>query len=767
MNTIKKIISMVVVTAFIIPVVSFAFHTPTVFVYEPITTQTSATLIGFIDPDGEETTVWFEWKNNSGLVSTRPQKYLNYTTYTDSISGLNENTTYEYYAVAQNSSGIVYSNPQLFRTLKNPSATPPTSTGSIPTVTTNGATNISQTSATLNGNLTATGGLCTTVWFEWGSNSGTVPTKKGDCLSTATIYNNTISGLSPNTTYSYFAVAKNDTDTVYGTPVTFKTESVAINLPPVNPPPGQNSSTPVPTTYPATNVYQNSAIVNGQVVSQGINVNTWFEYGTTQSFSYTTTPFYYGTGTTSYSAPLYNLTPNTTYYFRTVVQNTYGTVPGQTLSFVTPAYASVYNPPVYTPPAYSPPLVTTYSADVSNQFATLSGYVNPQGTQDTVRWFEWGRTTSFGTSTQQISHGSTASNFNSLITGLEPCTDYYYRAAARNSTGPTVYGSSTLFRTTCSTTTQSGQAPTVTTSFASDRTGRSAKLNGFIFTSVSQSSNAWFEWGTNLSLVNRTESFNRGSLPVTRHSDTISGLVLGQVYYYRIVAENSFGKTLGQVNSFVSEPVAIVETKTIFVNQVRPQPVLETIPVSSVPVIVQNNVAQPSLIALSIDGGSSVITNGSNRSYRIVWKNESTQQLKDVVLRVNFPPMINVESATRGVFSAENNTVTIDVKTLSPSESGETTISTIVDKRLKTAGIVVVTANMVYTNIANIQSDVIAYVTHTIESASTVLGANVFGSGSFVPTTLLEWIILFILVLILVLLGNNLYGRLATHQVKN
>jgi hypothetical protein len=37
--------------------------------------------------------------------------------------------------------------------------------------------------------------------------------------------------------------------------------------------------------------------------------------------------------------------------------------------------------------------------------------------------------------------------------------------------------------------------------------------------------------------------------------------------------------------------------------------------------------------------------------------------------------------------------------------------------------------------------------------------ASQFGAGSFLPTTLFEWMILAILTLLLMLLGNHLYGR--------
>lgn len=589
-------------------------------------------------------------------------------------------------------------------------------------------------SATVSGTLSDTGGATTSVWFEWGTSYTAVNNGSGTRTNSQTFntapqnFEQLLSGLSANTTYYYRAVFENTYGKSSGEIRSFMTPSCST---------GDNQQTYV-TTNSATSVSQNSATLNGHVTGSGSNINAWFEWGTNTSLGNTTSSLSYGTGATNFSNSIYNLNPNTTYYYRAVAQSSYGTVYGNTLSFTTSGQSNNQ--------AY----VTTNSASaVSQNSATLNGYVTGSGANINA-WFEWGTSYSLGNTTTVLNYGTSATNFSNTIYNLNPNTTYYYRAVVQSTYG-TVYGNTLSFTTSgqgYNYNTYSGVAPTVTTLLATEITNTGAKLNGLVFASGNQSSSAWFEWGTSSNLVNKTQTVNVGSLPSVKHSDFLTGLVQGQTYYYRIVAENPYGKVYGAVNSFVSETTTYVAPTVVTPVVVKP----------TTTVITRGSSAQ-SLVALSIEGGAEMITNGEKRTYHVVWKNESTQSLKNVVLRVTFPQSITVDSATKGVFSGADNSVIIDLKTLAPKESGETFIFTTTSRGLKSGELLVVIANMVYTGANGVQGDAIAYVTHRGEVTQTVASANIFGAGDFIPTTLFEWIILMILVLILVLLGNHLYGR--------
>ena len=97
-----------------------------------------------------------------------------------------------------------------------------------PTTATSGsATDVSFTSATLNGTVNANG-QSTTVWFQYDTVSGSytntssTQTVTGASDTTVSI---SISGLSPGTTYYYRIVAQNSAGTVYGSEMSFTTLS--------------------------------------------------------------------------------------------------------------------------------------------------------------------------------------------------------------------------------------------------------------------------------------------------------------------------------------------------------------------------------------------------------------------------------------------------------------------------------------------------------------------------------------------------------------
>jgi hypothetical protein len=196
-----------------------------------------------------------------------------------------------------------------------------------------------------------------------------------------------------------------------------------------------------------------------------------------------------------------------------------------------PATASAADP---TPPSAA----TNPATNVAQSSATVNGTVNPNGT-DTTYYFQYGTTTSYGSSTTSTDAGSGSSNVpvSANLTGLAPSTTYHYRVVAVSTTAGTTDGTDQTFTTTT--------PPTATTGSPSNVTRSSATLNGTV-NPEGQSTTYYFRYGPTTSYGTQTTPANAGSGTgqVAVHS-TIQGLTADTVYHYQLVTQNAGGTSYG------------------------------------------------------------------------------------------------------------------------------------------------------------------------------------------------------------------------------
>ena len=301
----------------------------------------------------------------------------------------------------------------------------------VPTATTNSPSNITNTSAALSGYVSGNGSTIN-GWLEFpcfGAQYGNVYGVTSSNLY-ATIYS-----LSPNTSYSYCAVAQNSaTNTIVrANQVSFVTTGSNNN----------NNNLSV-TTYSATNVSQTSATLNGYVDpgSSNNSATHWFRYGTTSGYlGMTTNSSNQGSGTHNMVDYISNLSPNTTYYFQAIAQNSYGTVHGSVQQFTTSS--SFWNDNN----AGQTSVMTTVATNVQPASASINGLLLNTTNAPTSVYFEYGTSVGLGgTTTQKYLGLGTSIPFSQFISGLAPNTIYYYRANAINING-TARGTIEIFRT--------------------------------------------------------------------------------------------------------------------------------------------------------------------------------------------------------------------------------------------------------------------------------------------------------------------------------
>lgn len=192
-------------------------------------------------------------------------------------------------------------------------------------------------------------------------------------------------------------------------------------------------------TNNATNVNTTYATINGYLDPDGSYATRWFKYGTSSSYlNKTTSRVNQGYGASNFSAYLSNLSPNTTYYFQAVGENSDGDIEyGRVLNFNTNANVVINNLSA----------VTTLATGVTTNSAVLNGLVLNTESIQTNAHFEYGTTTGLGNSTvvKNIGSGSAINAFE-ILSGLSSNTIYYYRIVGQNGNG-IAYGEIKFFRT--------------------------------------------------------------------------------------------------------------------------------------------------------------------------------------------------------------------------------------------------------------------------------------------------------------------------------
>lgn len=300
------------------------------------------------------------------------------------------------------------------------------------TAITNAAINISGTTATLLGTVNPRGAP-TESWFEWGTDpnlaSSTVtPTRAAGNGTADVAASETLTGLTPGTTYYFRMVSNGVGGSSRGLIVSFATPRL-------------------PTVTTSTVLVGQLVVAGGTVNPNGSATTAWFRYGTSSTLAtFAETPrrsVGSGTTATSLQDQLTGLSPFTTYYVRAVASNAGGTTLGAIVSFTTGG-----------PPTLGTTTGTYITTCLRITCARLASTANPNGLATEV-WFEWSTTQSF-TVFQASAHTALAAGSTAVPFAFDAVSPFgsqiWYRAVATNSWGtvrttitqavsPTVVGS--------------------------------------------------------------------------------------------------------------------------------------------------------------------------------------------------------------------------------------------------------------------------------------------------------------------------------------
>ncbi|WP_254766993.1 fibronectin type III domain-containing protein [Salinilacihabitans rarus] len=351
--------------------------------------------------DADEATVRFEYRaNGTDEWAVSDGERVNATgTVTEDLTGLEPGTEYEYRAVAETAVGVDRGETRTIETLPD-----------RPAATTVGAENVTEDGAVLVTNVTDLGGAdSATVWFSYSPTDEDEPhsdwTETDPVTVTSTgLADRVVDGLEPGTEYEFTSHIDDGDQTGYSAGYeTFTTDDPFVVA-----------------TGPATDVSKTGATLTGEVVDFGgaDGASAWFEYRASGADEWATTEAVAPDSAAGVSAAVDALEPGTTYEFRVVAEATDGDADvGAVESFET-----LPDPAVETGAATA---VDDASATVAGDLVDLGG---ADAATVAVQYRAAGESAWVETDGETL---TAPGAFDASLTGLEPETEYEYRAVVR------------------------------------------------------------------------------------------------------------------------------------------------------------------------------------------------------------------------------------------------------------------------------------------------------------------------------------------------
>ena len=399
----------------------------------------------------------------------------------------------------------------------------------VPDVVTGAASKPTRTSVTLSGTIDGDGKPAH-YHFEWGTSeaygSSTPSTASGSGEEAASA---TLSELKAGATYYYRLVGENENGANVGLGREFTTAPAVAGV----------------STGAAQSLAPTSATLSGSLTPGGVDAHYYFEWGLTSEYGNDSpappgTDAGEGQGAVAAHTELTGLQPNTTYHYRIVASNSFGSTTGEDAKLTTSG----------------PPRITSEAAvGISHEGATIRAQINPDELATTYH-FEWGETGAYGHEAplggESIPAGDTPVAKSAVLSNLKPGVTYHYRVVASNQAGTTDEPDQ-IFTAV--------PPALIDSESVAQVSSNAAVLQGEI-NPLELPTTYYFQYGTENCKERPADCTDLPTPPASigsGNSDQAVSVALSELqpattYHYRVLASNTLGVAEGTLHTFTTPP---------------------------------------------------------------------------------------------------------------------------------------------------------------------------------------------------------------------
>ncbi len=574
-----------------------------------------------------------------------------------------------------------------------------------PIVVTRSPSDLTETTATLSGNVTELNNTPGKVWFEYGKSANGTYCSASDLnikssektVTTTGIFSYPLpESLTPGTLYCYRAYVRDAKGQIaQGSIMQFKTTGTRTNT-------GGNEICDPYNPYGGCRIGSNNVTITNNVNNSrttNTNSNNVIN-GNNNSIGSSRS----SNGTGGYGSSIYNGNDNDT------DRRDDGCGPWNVLcqwnGGNTNQHAKIL-------------IETLDPVNISENMGTIRGYVREHGNGSTAdTWLEWGATPGFYNSNNRTTTGNARrvryDSYSSKITGLTSGVTYYYRACGVSNDGVKSCGVVKQFSTDrrSEVIDPQGPKPQAFTNGATNVYSSMAVLNGnYRAPGTCSTVKSWFEYGrtTDLGYVTDQQSHKENDLKV---SERITGLSPDTKYYYRVVAKNCNGVAKGNILNFITsdkiaekktptyyEPATINVVKKVIVKKSEPTvwhyekrivyenqkvaveklvkvagPGPEIIDTGVLVTQTQTIIPGSNTIIFSITDDQDYIISNREYVYKISFQNEGEVAFSDLTVRVDLPTGVDFVRANLGNYDEASHSVVVNIRGLAPRSKGSLVI---------------------------------------------------------------------------------------------